>query len=159
MRPSVVGVNKSGRPVVYHPPPPLLLPSGEQRQRPPLLLPSNQLLQLNPAMGRKRSRQNKSGQSRDRNSSYSSNDRMAVNGQTSRKRKAGQSADSGRQKKRERRWSESGSEKKRERKRRDSHIRKNNKKQFTSRQELRKKEKDKLPGIRNRRSSGENILN
>ena len=101
MRPSVVGVNKSGRPVVYHPPPPLLLPSG--KQRPPLLLPSNQLLQLNPAMGRKRSRQNKNGQSRDRNSSYSSNDRMAVNGQTSRKRKAGRSADSGRQKKRERR--------------------------------------------------------
>ena len=49
--------------------------------------------------------------------------------------------------------------KRNERKRRDSHIRKNNKKQVTSRQELRKKEKDKLPGITNWRSSGENILN
>ena len=95
MRPSVVRLDRSGRPVVYYPPPPLLLPSGEQRQRPPLLLPSNQLLQLNPAMGRKRSRQNKSGQSRDRNSSYSYNGQMAVNGQTSRKRKAAQSRDSG----------------------------------------------------------------
>ena len=142
MRPSVVRLDRSGRPVVYYPPPPLLLPSGEQRQRPPLLLPSNQLLQLNPAMGRKRSRQNKSGQSRDRNSSYSYNGQMAVNGQTSRKRKAAQSRDSGSRKITERRWSELGSEKKRERRWRESDDRKNNEKQLASRQNFRKKKKD-----------------
>ena len=157
MRPSVVGVNKSGRPVVYHPPPPLLLPSGQQR--PPLLLPSNQLLQLNPTMGRKRSRQNKNGQSRDRNSSYSSNDRMSVNGQTSRKRKAGRSGDSGRQKK-ERGDGPSQVVKRNERESGETHI-----SERTTRNNLpldrnsERKKKDKLPGIRNRRSSGENILN